>query len=333
MIRNSVRLVASAIVLTCLAGALPGQDNSKRITVDALLQDASGRLRTDLQQSDFEIYEDGQRRDIKSFSAVAEPRSILYVFDITGFADERSSAIVKSAGVALENVREQDRVALGTIRQSGLDTGFDLVLTFRAKPPKNSPVNVKFPGQERGENNIYAALETAAKRFGKETGRRAIVAVTSGRDRELFNETRRLGYVKDPDRDEGFNTDLKNAKKQGIPYYFVALETDPNHIAGHDYEFVFLKKSFAGRDETIAEKYLAGVRLRFEKLAEATGGQVIYAPTLNDAPAALQQIQLLLGSSYTLGYSSSASTDGRAHRLEVRVKDAILKVSQSRTTF
>jgi VWFA-related protein len=88
------------------------------------------------------------------------------------------------------------------------------------------------------------------------------------------------------------------------------------------------------RNPKIADEFLAGVRLRMEKLAEATGGAVVYPKSLQEVIGLYARIAVELGYSYSLGYApKSPMDDGKFRKLEVHVKDKSLKVTQSRTGY
>jgi len=75
------------------------------------------------------------------------------------------------------------------------------------------------------------------------------------------------------------------------------------------------------RTPTIAEDYLAGVRLRMERLAEATGGSVVYPRSLNEVVTFFERLSKELGFAYSLGYQPKAALDdGKFHKIEVRTK-------------
>jgi hypothetical protein len=71
-----------------------------------------------------------------------------------------------------------------------------------------------------------------------------------------------------------------------------------------------------------------------EQLAEVTGGRILYPRTLQDVAPLYEAIGRELGLSYSLGYAPRNRTaDGKAHRIEVRVRRAGVKVTQSRENY
>jgi VWFA-related protein len=306
------------------------------VSLEAIVKDATGRAVTTLQQSDFEIYEDGVAQEIRYFGSAETPRSVLLILDVTGVLEKQAPFMVRGINYFLANLRPQDRVALGAMGPE-----FGMLMNFR-NVEKGKPVEVKVP-KERIGSNIYESMDMAARRFNKEEGRKAIIALTDGRETFMFNETQRLGKVAAIADDDHFKKHLSAARKRGIPYYFIALDTEPQYLTGYDYEYAFFKNPsgymrtrFYGGGERrprIAEEYLEGVRLRMEKLAEATGGLVIYPRSLEEVAQMYTQMALEMGYAYTVGYAPTSPNDGKAHRIDVRVKNKSLTVTQSRTTY
>ena len=79
---------------------------------------------------------------------------------------------------------------------------------------------------------------------------------------------------------------------------------------------------------------MVGVRIRMEKLAEATGGRIFFPDKIEDVVGLYSKIGLELGPSYSLSYMpKSTSGNLKTRRIEVRVRRAGLTVSQSRTEY
>jgi hypothetical protein len=183
---------------------------------------------------------------------------------------------------------------------------------------------------------VYSSIDKAGGRFDNEKGRKAIIMLTDGNDSEFFNDTKRLGGVLDIAKDSIIQGYLKKFRKQNIPVYFVALDADPHaevaELQSPEYRNSSDYKS-GMRSPKIAEDFLIGARLRILKIAEATGGRVLVPMHLTDVAAEYGKIARELGTSYSLGYAPSTASDGKNHRIEVRVRRPGLVVSQSRDSY
>src|SRR5262249_40753423 len=156
------------------------------------------------------------------------------------------------------------------------------------------------------------------------------VVLTDGRDTSLYKDVVRRNRLLEPKDDRLYQSALKAARNSRIPIYFVAFNTDknfsPNEIGGDEYRS--LRLIFP--NSTVADRYLAGVRLRMEELAQTSGAHVLYPQQLEDIVPLYQQIGSELGTSYTLGYRpSNEQNDGTFRRIEVRARDMSLRLTQS----
>src|SRR5262249_2958356 len=146
---------------------------------------------------DFQIYEEGVLQEISHFSSADTPRSTLLLFDVTGVMESQGPFMVKAMNVFLANIQSQDPAAVAAFGPESA-----MLMNLRSVEPAN-PVNVKLPKTRIG-SNVYDALSSGAKRIKDEKGRKAILAMTDGRDTFTFDETKRLGYVPTVKQETGF---------------------------------------------------------------------------------------------------------------------------------
>ena len=323
-------------VCVILAGLVVGtsllaQDEPFRIRVDvaavsveAIVQEQSGRALTDLKQTDFEIYEDGQPQDIVYFASTQTPRSILLLFDISGSTESQRPFMIQAFNVFLALMRPQDRVAIASFAA-------DLQVLVKWRNVEGQPKEVTVPATGFA-SNVYKALEDAAATFKNEKMRKGIIVMTDGRDTASLEEIIGKGKVRDVAEDKQFQKVLRNIKKYQIPLYFVAMNTDRNRaVTPNDGEYDRVAQTLGA---AAADSYLAGVRIRMERLAEETGGRILYPQTLPDVAPLYEAIGRELGLSYSLGYTpKNRVSDGKLRRIEVRVRKEGLKVTQSRDSY
>jgi hypothetical protein len=70
-----------------------------------------------------------------------------------------------------------------------------------------------------------------------------------------------------------------------------------------------------------------------EQIAQVSGGRIVFSQRTSDTGALFEQIVLELGTSYSLGFTPPVQVDGAYHRIEIRVRDAGMKVRQSREGY
>ena len=150
----------------------------------------------------------------------------------------------------------------------------------------------------------YAALNWAEDALRSIKTRRGIVILTDGVD-----------SAPDATETQDFSRALNRFRGAGIPLYFVAVGTDLNPTPG-------------------VPGHAPEVRLRMERLAEVSGGNVVFPETPEEVIPLYEQIARELGTSYSLGYAPPNTTPaGKRHRIEVRLRAGKLQVRQSRTEY
>jgi Ca-activated chloride channel family protein len=301
------------------------------VTVDVTAEDPAGNTVNNLLRDDFEIYEDGVRQQIRYFAPVSTPYNVMLLFDRSGSTQDKWPLMMRAIGGFIASLRPQDKIAIATF-------DYDLQVqqewtSDRERAIQSLPKLLQ--GDNIGGTNFYDAVERSLRReFRNTSGRRALVVLTDGRDTSFYKDIVSRNRLLTPEAERPFQSVLKTARRQRIPVYFVAFNTDrnlqPNTISNDEY--LRLRVIFRGSD--IAERYLAAVRSRMEQLADASGGHILYPETLDDIVPLYRQMGQELGTSYSLGYlSSNSGTEGTFRRIEVRIRGAAYRLSQSRVGY
>jgi VWFA-related protein len=331
-------VVRLLLVVIVSAGLVCGQESLYTLRVDVPLvgvdvsvKDAAGKPVIDLAQADFEVYENGLPQELRYFTPVSTPYNILLLFDRSGSTQHKWPLMQRAVAGFIANLRKQDRVAIGSFDselQIQTEWTGDRETALLSLPELIRP-------KAAGSTNLYAALErTVRKQFQKISGRRAVVVLTDGRDSSLYTEMTRRNWMPDPATDRLFQRTLKAVHNQRIPVYFIAFNTDknlePNTIGADEYRNlqVIYPRTAA------ADRYLEGVRIRMEQIADASAGRVLFPANMEDIVPLYEQIGRDLGMSYSLGYVSSNEAGSRDYRrIEVRTRRDALRVTQSRTGY
>ena len=335
MPRTIVGLLAATLVTTAV---LAGQDplytlkvDVPLVTLDVIATDAYGKTVDTLAATDFEIYENGVRQEIRYFGPVSAPYNVLLLFDRSGSTQNKWPLMQRAVAGFIANLRPQDRLAI-----DGFDSDLvSLVKWGDGRERALAALAVLMQSKTGGSTEFYRAIETSATReFKGVSGRRAIVALTDGRDSGTYKEVVNRNRIVDSTRDRAFQKTLKTVREQRVPLYFIAVNTDrnlePNEPGGD--EFRSLRMLYP-RSE-IPDLYLEQVRGRMEQLSAASGGRVLFPKQFDDVVPLFTQIGRELGTAYSLGYLASDKTGERSlRRIEVRTKDPALKLTQSRTGY
>jgi Ca-activated chloride channel homolog len=274
------------------------------VSVDVTVTDANGSLINDLTKADFQILEDGVPQDIRFFSPVSAPYNVFLLFDRSGSTRDRWSFMQKAVARFIEDLRPQDRVALGSF-----DEKFDVNVAWTSDRAKVvAALDKVIYGHDSDGTRFYSALDRTLRReFKNVVGRRAVVVLTDGKDTDyLFEE-------------EGdFRKVFRASQEQRIPVYIVALYNEA------DSRVIFQR----------TRQYLIETREIMQLIADRSGGQVLYPKTLDDVARMYEQIGRALGTSYSLGYiSSNHTSNGRVRKVEVKTGGKSYRLTQSRTEY
>jgi VWFA-related protein len=298
------------------------------VSLDVGVLDPMGRPMTNFTKDDFQVFEDGQARDIKNFSSVETPYHILALFDCTGSTREAWPFLLKSLNGFLTTLRVQDRIA---VLAFGGGTQTILNWTSRGAEPLN--VQMRMPSPLCDRTDFYGAIASAAAKMRDISGRKGVIVFTDGVHSGIPSKTVKVGSVPltrfvDPSKDTRFLMVLRIVERSDTVFYFIAVNTDqsPNNV---DAEGLF-----PGTQYTPLSLFnLQQVRSRMEQIAHVTGGRIVFSQRNSDTGVLFEQMVRELGTSYGLGFTPAAELDGKYHRIEVRVRVPGMQVRQSRDGY
>jgi VWFA-related protein len=301
LLKPAMALLAAA----CLASA---QDPVMTLKVDVALvsldvgvSDSRGLAVTTLTRDDFEVYEDGGLREIRNFSSAGAPYSTLLLFDASGSTQNQWPFLIQAVNGFLRGLGIGDRVSLATFAN-----GVSSLLDW--KPARGQALDIPLvaPPGGTGRTAFYEALEWASSEVRRIDGRRGVIVYTDGQDTAGMS----------PQEATLFGRARTAVAQSGVPFYFVGINTDLNPAA------------------PVRTPQQVRARTRMEELARISGGRMFLPTRIEDVIPLYQEIARELGSVYTLGFAPArALDDGRYHRVEVRVRDPLLRVSQSRQGY
>ena len=348
---NFIKMISSRVKLDCypVVGVLilvfvstvlahgQAQDFTLRVDVslvslDVSITDEKGQPVDGLRPADFEVLENGTPQQIRYFGSSTAPYHVYLLFDSSGSTQHKWDFMRSAITGFLDYIKPQDRVSIGV---------FDERLTTLSEwddPRENTlqALNPLMKGQRLGRTTeFYRSLEnTIKKSFDNILERRAVIVLTDGRDTSLYREIVRHNRIMQPEDDRRFKGLYRTAEESRIPVYFIAVNTDLNlegNTAGAD-EYRNLQIIFG--DSPVPERYLEQVRIRMERIAEASGGRILFPRTLEDVVPLFEEIGKTLGHAYSLGYvPEPGNPDELLRRIVVTVGNEDYNVRQSRRGY
>ena len=251
------------------------------VSLNVTVTDADNRFVTDLDQENFQIFEDGVLQEITFFSRARLPIALSVLIDTSASMDKR--------------MRTAQEAAIGFSRSLGPDDLAEIIdFDGRVEILQDFTNDLELLGEAirqtsaGGSTSLYNALYVALKDLSKaplrpsEVRRQAIVMLSDGEDTSSLIT---------------FDEVLELAKRSETGIYTIGLQEEEDERSG------FREADFVLR-----------------QLAYETGGRAFFPEDVNDLPAIYQQISDEISSQYSVGYiSANPLRNGQWRRTVVRV--------------
>ena len=237
---------------------------------------------TGLEESDFEVFEDGTKQTLTFFSRVQQPIALAILLDTSNSMEDKISTAQEAA--------------IGFVRRMKKDDVIE-VIDFNSKVRIPQPFTNDVGALERairqttvnGSTSLYNALYVSLKglkderaKNSEEVRRQAIVVLSDGDDTSSVIE---------------YDDVLDLAKRSETAIYAIGL-----------------RQQESGRGKFKEAEFV------LRQLSQETGGRVFFPLTIAELPRIYEQISEELASQYSLAYSSrNPMRNGAWRRLDVRV--------------
>ncbi len=266
------------------------------VTIPVSVVDDKGLYVSNLQQSNFKIFENGTEQEVGYFGTSEKPFTVILMLDTSPSTVFKIEQIQHAAASFINRLKPQDNVMIVSFARSV--HVLSEATNDRAKTVK-AIQKTKFG---TGTSLYDAVFNSFSKHLDKIQGRKAIVLFTDGVDTSSSNIDA-AGTLSEAEQSDTlifpiyFNTYEDNHSPAAL---IAAGDLDPSGISAAEYEF--------GR------KYL-------EDLAAYTGGRVFTADsTVTGLEDAFTGIAEELRKQYTVGYyPNDAGETGDVRQLKVRI--------------
>ena len=258
------------------------------VSLNVTVQDASSRFVSGLQPSDFVVYEDGVKQDVRFFESASVPVDLIVLIDTSSSMSDKIHAVHEAASGFLRTLRPGDRGAVVTFA--------DGVTVLQSLTPDHALLESAVRGTgASGQTALYNAVYISLKQFGQaahgssDVRRQAIVVLSDGQD------TCSLVTLNDV---------MAVARKLGVNIYTVSLQSPAavNQIA-----------------EQGGRRLDSGADDAMKTMARETGAQAFFpgAPQLKQV---YSTIATELANQYSIGYvPANNRADGRFRRVIVQI--------------
>jgi VWFA-related protein len=255
------------------------------VSLNITVVDSANRYLTDLEQSDFSVFEDGVKQDLIFFNRRTQPIALSLLLD--------SSA-------SMENKLETLQVAATNFVRKLKPSDVAQVIDFDSRVSIRQPFTSNHGELEAailqtasgGSTSLHNAIYISLKELGKiraqneeDVRRQALIVFSDGEDTSSL---------------VSFEEVLDLAKRSETSIYTISLRgTDTNTRGFREAEFIM------------------------RQLAQETGGRAFFPVKIEDLSGVYAEIADELASQYTVAYSSkNPRNDGAFRRLVVQIARA-----------
>ena len=237
---------------------------------------------TDLEEPEFEVFEDGVRQPLTFFSRVQQPIALAVLLDTSASMEGKLATAVEAAVGFARRLRKTDAMEIIEFNsQVNIVQEFTNDIPTLEKAIQSLGVN----GSTSLYNAIYISLKNLKRNRAKSTDdirREAIVVLSDGDDTSSLIE---------------YDEVLDLAKRSETSIYAIGLRQ------GNEARREFKEAEFVLR-----------------QLSQETGGRVFFPTSASELPKIYEQIADELSSQYSLAYSSkNQHRNGAWRRIAVRV--------------
>lgn len=253
------------------------------VSLNVTVVDGQNHYVTDLQQSDFSVFEDGTKQELTFFNHGNLPVALSLLIDTSASMEQRMTVAQEAAIGFAKRLRPNDSAQV-----LDFDSRVEIAQNFTNSIPdlEKAIRNTAAGGSTSLHNAVYIALKELAKNRAKspdEVRRQAIIVLSDGEDTSSL---------------VSYEEVLDLAKRSETAIYTIGLQ--PREVG-------------ASRGFREAEFIL-------RQFAQETGGRAFFPSRLEDLKDVYGQISDELSSQYSLGYASrNGRRDGAWRRIVVQV--------------
>jgi Ca-activated chloride channel homolog len=285
----SIALALGSLAVATAAQQPPLQSPSFKsgveiVSLNVTVADGQQRYAIDLQEEEFQVFEDGVKQDVSYFNRSNLPIALALLMDTSASMEARLQTAQEAASGFAKQLRPQDLAEI-----IDFDSRVNILQPFTNSVDSLEQAirRTSAGGSTSIYNAIYIALKDLKKVIVKqpdEVRRQAIVVLSDGEDTSSLLP---------------FEEVLDLAKRSETAIYAIGLRDSEGAASSRG----FKEAEFVLR-----------------QLSQETGGRAFFPLQVAELPAIYTQISEELSSQYSIGYTSkNARRDGAWRRIVVRV--------------
>ena len=277
------------------------------VQVPVVVKESGGRYLTDLKKDEFEIYEDGVKREVSFFGTVEEPFNVALLLDSSGSTSEQLDRIKTAALAFIDNLRPQDKVMVIEFNDS-------VRILSELSGDRQQVVRAIYDLQPGEYTQVFEAVYTAVwEKLADVEGRKAVILFSDGIDNassEIAMEDTLDAVIESEDvivYPIRYSTRADVERKIERKFSIQMASNSSKAQEDHQKALRELDRTYREADEYLGE------------LARLSGGVVERADQLTDLKAAFARIADELRRQYLLGYYPPDNKKDSERRISVKV--------------
>jgi Ca-activated chloride channel family protein len=285
--RVTLITIGALVLIAAAAGLARAQRPQFRSTIDIVslnvtVVDGANHYITDIEQTDFSVFEDGVKHDIVFFTRRPQPIALSLLLDSSASMEDKLQTLQMAATNFVKRLKPTDLAQV-----IDFDSRVSIRQTFTSNQAQlESAILQTVSG---GSTSLHNAIYVSLKELGKikaqneeDVRRQALIVFSDGEDTSSL---------------VSFEEVLDLAKRSETSIYTIALRGNDSSTRG------FREAEFVMR-----------------QLAQETGGRAFFPAKIEDLNGVYTQIADELASQYTIGYTSkNPRNDGAFRRIVVQV--------------
>ena len=279
------------------------KSGARTVAVYTTVTDPDGRLVTDLTKEDFEVYDNGKLQPLSLFASDIQPITLVMMLDRSGSMKANFELVEAAAEAFVRRLLPEDKVRIGSF-----------AARIQVDPEDFTNDYERLIGilrselQPAGPTPLWNAVNVAMNALAKQDGRRVVLVFTDGVDQPMNFKGDNVSH-KDAQ---------KRAQQEDVMVYAVGLES---HVP-----YGGRRAPLPGRGGLMMERrnIVQKPDEGLAKIAAETGGGYFELTRAEDLRSAFSRVAEELHRQYALGFEPT-KLDGKAHKLEVRLKKPGMK--------
>jgi VWFA-related protein len=190
--------------------------SSQTVAIYATVVDADNHLATDLEQKDFEVYDNGVLKPLTLFKSDVQPITVVIMLDTSGSMTADIDLLKRAAEGFVLRMLPEDRARIGSFNDK-------IQISPRFSSDRDALIRILHDDLDYGNPTyLWDAIDASMSALANESGRRVVLIFTDGEDdksvRMNYNkvltravtenfmiyaigkQSRMPGYVTNPDR-------------------------------------------------------------------------------------------------------------------------------------